>query len=92
MYTTFKMCSSNVCYLVSMKQNFFSGKYHKFIVVNCSNVDKYSSISFMEWGPSWSWSYGGWIYNYMCNQYLSPLMLWVWIPLMAGCTPYNIMR
>jgi hypothetical protein len=28
-------------------------------------------------GPSWAWSYGGWIYNYLCNQCLSPLMLWV---------------
>jgi hypothetical protein len=26
--------------------------------------------------PSWSWSYGSWIYNYLCNQYLSPLKLW----------------
>jgi len=26
-------------------------------------------------GPSWSWSYGSWIYNYLCNQYLSPLKL-----------------
>ena len=28
-----------------------------------------------EWGPSWSWSwaYGSWIYNYLYNQYLSPL-------------------
>jgi len=24
-------------------------------------------------GPSWSWSYGGWIYNYQCNRCLSPL-------------------
>ena len=32
-------------------------------------------------GPSWSWSYGSWIYNYLCNQCLSPQMLWVWIPL-----------
>jgi len=23
--------------------------------------------------PSWSWSYGRWIYNYLCNQCLSPL-------------------
>ena len=22
-----------------------------------------------------------WVYNYLCNQYLSPLTLWVWIPL-----------
>jgi len=28
-------------------------------------------------GSSWSWSYGSWIYNYLCNQCLSPLMLWV---------------
>jgi hypothetical protein len=25
--------------------------------------------------------YGSWIYNYLCNQYLSPLKLWVRIPL-----------
>jgi len=24
-------------------------------------------------GPSWSWSYGSWIYNYLCNQCLSLL-------------------
>jgi hypothetical protein len=28
-------------------------------------------------GPSWSWSYGSWIYNCLCNRCLSPLMLWV---------------
>jgi hypothetical protein len=28
-------------------------------------------------GPSSSWSYGSWIYNYLCNQCLSPLKLWV---------------
>ena len=26
---------------------------------------------------SWSWLYGSWIYNYPCNQCLSPLRLWV---------------
>ena len=35
----------------------------------------------MFWGPLWSWSYGSWIYNYLCNQCLSPLKLWVWTPL-----------
>jgi len=30
-------------------------------------------------GPSWPWSYGSWIYNYLCNQCLSLLMLWVQI-------------
>ena len=32
-----------------------------------------------------------WIYNYLCNQCLSPLKLWVRIPFMARCTRYNIM-
>ena len=26
---------------------------------------------------SWPWSHGSWIYNYLCNQFLSPLMLWI---------------
>jgi hypothetical protein len=25
-------------------------------------------------GPSWSWSYGSWIYNYMCNQFVRLMM------------------
>jgi len=36
-------------------------------------------------GPSWPWSYGSWIYNYLCNQCLSPLM-WVRISIRAMCT------
>jgi hypothetical protein len=37
-------------------------------------------------GPSWLWSYGSWIYSYLCNQCLSPLMLWVRLPPRARCT------
>jgi len=37
-------------------------------------------------GQSWPWSYGSWIYNYLCNQCLSPLMLWVRITIRARCT------
>jgi len=37
-------------------------------------------------GLSWPWSYGSWIYNYLCNQSLSPLMLWVRILIRARCT------
>jgi hypothetical protein len=32
------------------------------------------------------WSYGSWIYNYLCNQCLSPLMLWVLISIRARYT------
>ena len=34
--------------------------------------------------PSWSWSHGSWIYNYLCNQCLSPQTLWVRTPLKRG--------
>ena len=34
----------------------------------------------IKWGPSWSWSYGSWIYNYLYNQCILPLtFFWVWI-------------
>ena len=36
-------------------------------------------------GLSWPWSHGIWIYNYLCNQCLSPLMLWVTIWIRARC-------
>ena len=36
------------------------------------------------WELSWGWSYCNWIYNYLCNQCLSPLKLWVQIPLRRG--------
>jgi hypothetical protein len=32
----------------------------------------------------WPWSYGSWIYNYLCNQCLSLLKLWVRIQLRRG--------
>ena len=41
-------------------------------------------LLYMYLGPSWSWSYGSWIYNYMCNQCLSPPSLWFRISLSRG--------
>ena len=37
-------------------------------------------------GASLPWSYRSWIYNYLCNQCLSPLMLSVQISIRARCT------
>ena len=37
-------------------------------------------------GLSWLWPYGSWIYNYLCNQCLSSVMLWVRISIRAMCT------
>ena len=42
-------------------------------------------------GTMCSFSCGNWIYNYMCNECLSPLQIWVRIPLKARCARYNIM-
>jgi hypothetical protein len=38
----------------------------------------------MVLGPLWSSSYSSWIYNYLCNQCISPITLWVWTPLRWG--------
>jgi hypothetical protein len=38
-----------------------------------------------------SWSYGRWIYDYLCNQCPSPLTLWVSHPAKAKCVRYIIM-
>ena len=40
-------------------------------------------------GALWSWSYGSWIYNYLCNQCISPVKLWFWIPLMERFTRFT---
>jgi hypothetical protein len=37
------------------------------------------------------WNIKSWIYNYLCNQCLSPLTLWVRTPLRWGVTQYNMM-
>ena len=40
--------------------------------------------SSMGWGSLWSWMYGSWIYNYLCNQCLSPYTLLARISLRRG--------
>ena len=57
------------------------------------NLDRICGLLllYIHQGTLWSWSHGSWIYNYLCNQCLSQLMLWVPIPLMARFTRYNIM-
>jgi hypothetical protein len=42
-----------------------------------SGFTVYDSCLTTNEGPLWSWSYVSWIYNYLCNQCLSPLKLWV---------------
>jgi len=49
-------------------------------------VAKKTSNIKLTYGLSWSWSYGSWIYNYLCNQCLLPLMLWVRFSIRMRCT------
>ena len=49
----------------------FFMKYVKFSVIFTGNKALTLELKRL------SWSYGSWIYNYLCNQCLSPLMLWV---------------
>ena len=43
-------------------------------------------------GLSWSWSYGSWIYNYLYNQCLSPLKLWVQTLFMERCMQHYVIK
>jgi hypothetical protein len=60
--------------MVCKKKNMVRKRFKK----NCT-MD-YMFILFMR-GTSWLWSYGSRIYNYLYNKCLSPLKLWVRIPL-----------
>ena len=62
---------SVIYYFICAKQNIsFWAKTDFSFAPNTSNI----------YGGQLSWSHGSWIYNYLCNQYLSPLTLWVRIP------------
>ena len=41
----------------------------------------FSSFSLCDHGTQLSWSHGSWIYSFLCNQCISPIKLWVQIPL-----------
>ena len=58
----FKICISFQCYWINKDD------------IRVPNTFTHSQIVL---GPSWSSSYGSWNYNYLCNQYLSPLKLYV---------------
>ena len=43
-------------------------------------------------GPLWPWSYGSWTYNYLCNQWPSPLMLWVRISIRVRDVQHYVIK
>jgi len=60
------------------------------LYINCYIYIEGLGLPYMDFGSSWLWSYGSCIYNYLCNQCLSPLT-WVRTLAQARCTWYNIM-
>jgi hypothetical protein len=67
----------------------FDGVWRHFQQYFCCII----SVSFIGWVNRRTrrkppWSFGSWIYNYLCNQYLSPLMLRVRISIKARCTKW----
>jgi hypothetical protein len=60
--------------------------YHWWLRVECTTMQHNYRKPYINQGSSWQWSYDSWIYNYLCNQCPSPLMLWVLISIRAGCT------
>jgi hypothetical protein len=90
----FKVCSRIIVHVWCPLANFALDKILHWQIISKINQRWYifiCNLSIFPWILGRSWSYGSWIYNYLCNQCLSPLKLWVWIQLMARCTRYNIM-
>jgi hypothetical protein len=62
----------------------FNATFNNISVISCRSV--------LLWGEGGTedtkktTDLGTWIYNYLCNQCLSPPMLWVRLPLRARCT------
>ena len=57
-----------------VKDHLGLGLAQHFLEIHSRNIPVKYCFTFHK-GPSWSWSYGGWIYNYLCNQCLSPITI-----------------
>ena len=77
-------------HLVTFNTNCNSKVKRSFFYINVyykkclQEVQCITIVSFYYMGSLWSWLYGSLIYNYLCNQCLSVLTLWVWIPFKWG--------
>lgn len=56
-----------------------------------SFVSYWSCYAWLLLGSSLSWSHGSWIFNYMCNQCLSSLMMWARSAFIARYSRCNTM-
>jgi hypothetical protein len=70
--------------LVSSNSSYNNTMMKNVKIITSAKLILFNIIPWKLW-PSWPWSYGSWIYNYLCNQRLSPLMLLVQISIRARC-------
>jgi hypothetical protein len=75
----YRHCGTFVFHFINKKYNIC-----KYILAHL-----YTTAGFPHLGRSWLWSNDSWTYNYLCNQCLSPLKLWVRTPFIARCIRYN---
>ena len=78
----FVLCSKTFIFISNIVFIFFIS-YFLIFYVQCIlyKITWATNTSEPSW---WSWSYGSWIYNYLCNQCLTPLLLWFRFPLRRG--------
>ena len=76
------ICNSySLMYIRSEKKPFVK------VAIRSSMETKFTTTQYRKIkGSSWPWMYSNWIYNYLCNQCLSPLILWVRIAIRTRCT------
>ena len=75
------MLSHHFSVSVSLLSHHFSVSVSLLILTNITWCDQRKNVQNTE---GLSWSCGSWIYNYLCNQCLSPLTLWDRTPLKRG--------
>ena len=63
------------CMIENFPQPF--NNFKPFVIFSRVSIYIYLYSNIPLQGPLWSWSYGIWIYNYRCNQCLSPLKLFL---------------
>jgi hypothetical protein len=81
-----KKLKCNSTQMVGFTLMVFNATFNIILVISWQSVLLVEDFSKYCCRPLWSWSYGSWIYIYLCNQCLSQLMLWAQISIRARCT------
>ena len=85
----FRKCGEDYCFYIETKywmKMMWMDMYMFEMFYNITDIPYTYLYHTNTQGSSWPWSHGSWIYNYLCNQCISPLMLWVRISIRARCT------